>query len=521
MFGYWTGRALEWALPDVRFALYRGLQFGIDWRVALFLALAGIVCAVLFSMPPAFASSRKDLNPAMKGHDARNSRQREMYSVAQVALSLALLIATGLLVRALQHVQSVDPGFAIDHRLYVNLSAPDQGADKQVSVLAFSNLVQQTRELPGVEDATLAWGVFPMAGEDCAGASRETMKKALTNTVDPNYFDLMGIPIVLGRGFVPGESPAAIPDVMVNQTMAPAAEKLRPPKVTPLPDVIVNQTMARTFWPGEDVIGKNVWLDGCPGDVPKQGTVIGVARDAKYAALAKNRRRFITSHAVRILEGNGFFSLIVRTAGNPRQWIKPVLDLLQRRAGDLRIYDNGALENAVALSLWEVKWQASLLGALGLLAIGLAAHRRIWRRGLLGGATHARNRRSHGSRSSAFGCAMDGIGARPPHYCDGDRGGVVAQRLHGPPAARISIRSESVRPDRVRCRQLDMDRHRHARQLVSGAPRHSRRPHDGVELRMMLGWETSRGAASLDKLKHVPQCVARKHSALDRSESAA
>ena len=285
----------------------------------------------------------------MRGHDVRNSRQREIYSVAQVALSLTLLIGTGLLVRALQRVQSVDPGFAIDHRMYVNLSALDQGADKQVSALAFSKLVQQARELPGVEDATLAWGVFPMVGEDCVGASRETAKKALTNTVDPNYFDVMGIPIVRGRGFAPGESSGGIPDV------------------------IVNQTMARTLWPGEDAVGKPVWLDGCPGDVPKQGTVIGVARDAKYAALGEEPQAFYYVSRRQDPGGNGFFSLIVRTAGDPRQWIKPVLDLVQRRGGDLRIYDNGALENAVALSFWEVKWQASLLAALGLLAIVLAA----------------------------------------------------------------------------------------------------------------------------------------------------
>ena len=349
LFGYGTGSALEWALPGVPFALYQGLRLGIDWRVALFLALAGIVCAILCSLPPAFACSRKSLSLAMKGHDSRNSRQREIYSVAQVALSLTLLIATGLLVHALQHVQSVDPGFAIDYRLYVNLSAPDRGADKQVSASVFSNLVQQARELPGVEDATLAWGVFPMVGVSCAGASRETAKKALTNTVDPNYFDLMGIPIVRGRGFAPAESSAG------------------------MPSVIVNQTMARRFWPGEDVIGRTVWLEGCDGGVPKPGTVIGVARDAKYQWLSEEPQAFYYVSRRQDPGGNGFYSLIVRTAGDPRQWTKPVLDRVQRRGGDMIIYDSGTLADAVARSLWEVKWQASLLAALGLLAIVLAA----------------------------------------------------------------------------------------------------------------------------------------------------
>jgi predicted permease len=348
LFGHWTGSALEWALPGVPFAWYQGLQFGIDWRVAMFLAAAGSVCAILFSLPPAFACGRQGLNPAMKGQDSRNSRQRELYSVAQVALSLTLLIATGLLVRAMQHVQSVAPGFSIDHRLYVNLSTADRGANKQDHTSFFSSLVQQARELPGVEDATLAWGVFPGVGVDCASPSREGAREAWTNTVDSNYFDLMGIPIVRGRGFAPTDSSAGIPDV------------------------IVNQTMARTFWPGGDAVGKTVWLGGCEGDVPKPGTVIGVARDAKYHKLDEQPQALYYI-SLRQDPSHSFYSLIVRTAGDPRQWTKPVLDFVQRRGGDLLIYDSGALDNAVARSLWEIKWQASLLAALGLLAIVLAS----------------------------------------------------------------------------------------------------------------------------------------------------
>ena len=348
LFGHWAGSALEWALPGVPYALYQGLRFGVDWRVALFLAAAGAVCAILFSLPPAFASSRQTPNSAMKGQDSRNSRQREIYSVVQVALSLTLLIATGLLVHALQHVQSIAPGFSIDHRLYVHLSTSDRGSVKRDNTLFFSNLLQQARELAGVEDATLAAGVFPTVGIDCAAPSRGAAKEAWTNTVEANYFGLMGIPIVRGRGFAPAESGAGV---------------LR---------VIVNQTMARTFWPADDAVGKTVWLGGCEGDVPKPATVIGVARDAKYQQLNEGPRVLYYVSGRQEPE-RAFYALIVRTAGDPRQWTRAVLDLLQRRGGDLIIYDSGTVDDKVALSLWEVKWQASLLAALGLLAIVLAA----------------------------------------------------------------------------------------------------------------------------------------------------
>jgi predicted permease len=342
--GYWTGRALELVLPSLPVALYQGLRLGIDWRVAVFLAVAGGLCAILFSLPPAFANSRRNLSPAMKGVEARHSRQREIYSVAQVALSLTLLIATGLLVRALDRVQHLDAGFASDHRLYVSLRDEAQRAP-----LA-SALLDQARQMPGVEGVTAAWEVFPNTGLDCAATAQgEKPREVLSNLVDPGYFDLMGIPIVKGSGFAPSGS------------------------FTGAPHVIVNETMARSFWPGQDAIGKRLRLDSCPSDEKQEmGTVIGIARDAKYASLGEEPRPL---YYVSRLEdrGNGFYSLIVRTAGDPHQWIQPLVSLVQRNGGNVRIYDSGTLESAVAQSLWEVKWQASLLGAVGLLAIVLAA----------------------------------------------------------------------------------------------------------------------------------------------------
>jgi macrolide transport system ATP-binding/permease protein len=347
LFGYATGRAVEIALPSVPNVLYQGLRLGIDWRVALLMASAGTLCAILFSLPPALANSRRNLSPAMKGGDIRHSRQREFYSIAQVAGSLVLLIATGLLLRALNHVQHIDPGFATDHRLFVQLRARGTVYTPQAAAALYSRLLQQARELPGVQDATLAWEVFPSSGFWCAGPSHEDGKEVRTNTVDPNYFEMMGIPIVRGRGFSLTDS-------------------------TDTTHAIVNQTMARRFWPNEDAVGKTVWIGGCPGGVAKPATVIGVARDAKYNSMDEQPQPlFYVSR--RDDPQNPFYALLIRTAGEPRQWTQPLVDLVRRNGGDLRIYDSGTLGDAVTRSLWEAKWQASLLAALGLLAIVLAA----------------------------------------------------------------------------------------------------------------------------------------------------
>ncbi len=344
-FGSGTGRALELALPSIPDPIWHGLRLGIDWRVALFLAGAGMVCALLFSLPPALANRERTLGPSMKGQAARHFRQREIFSVAQVALSLTLLIATGLLLRAADRARHLDPGFAYDHRLFVNLWAHG----KDANALVFPELKQRAREIPGVQDATLAWEVFPASGAGCAAATRQTEKKQVrANIVDPNYFDFLRIPIVKGHGFL-APSPGA-------------------------PQAIVNQSLAQDLWPGEDPLGKTIWMGGCyiGGAADKGATVVGVARDAKYDAV--NEEQQLLYYTSREEDpGNGYFSLLIRTAGDPRQWTRSLLELVQRDGRDLRIYDVDTMENSVARSLWEVKWQASLLAALGLLAIVLAA----------------------------------------------------------------------------------------------------------------------------------------------------
>lgn len=343
--GYWTGRALEIVLPALPVAMYQGLRLGIDWRVAIVLAACGALCAILFSLPPAFANSRRNLSPAMKGIDKGNSRQRAVYAVAQVALSLTVLIATGLLVRALDRVQHLDPGFASDHRAFISLR------DEAQNPSLYLTLLDQARETPGVTGATAAWGVFPNTGGGCAAVTKgEKPRDLISNLVDPSYFDLMGIPIVQGEGFA------------------------RLGSFTDTPQVIVNQTMARTFWQGENPLGKTLWFPSeCTSDEKeKVGTVVGVARDARLQSLGEEPKAlyYLSRFEDR---GNGFYSLIVRTAGDPRQWIQPLTSIVERNGGNLRIYSGGTLDAAVSESLWEVKWQASLLGAIGLLAIVLAS----------------------------------------------------------------------------------------------------------------------------------------------------
>ena len=348
--GFATGRVLEWARPSAPQAVYyQGIQLGIDWRVGLWLAAVGVASAVLFSLSPAVGNSRGDLSPAMKGAGGRlRSRQREVYSLVQVALSLALLIATGLLLRGFETVQRIDPGFATGHRIFVTLWASSRNLKPEQVTLLYSNLLEQARALPGVLDATLAWEVLGTEGNACGSTSSTAPPRDVGgNVVEPNYFEMMRVPILKGSGFP------------------------RTGALTDAPLVVIDETMARTWWPGEDPVGKMLWL-GCEGETRKMGQVIGVAGDTRDPAFAADVKPAYYRSRLQY-PGNGYFGLIVHTTGNPYLWAKPLMAIAQGGGPNLRIFDVQSMEDAMGLRLWEAKWQAGLLASLGLLAAVLAA----------------------------------------------------------------------------------------------------------------------------------------------------
>jgi predicted permease len=353
LFGHWTDHALSsWLPASIPQSVLRGIYLEMNWRVAVFTAAVALICAVLFSLAPALEGSSVDLLSALKT-DARSgcggrSRQRDLYVIAQVALSLVLLIAAGLLLRALQHTAQINPGFATDHRMYVRLFTPEPDFTPERSTRLFTHLLEQARALPGVRDATLSFAVLGFMDGECASADRNSpASHANINVVEPNYFEMMRVPLIRGRNFASYDQPHSA-------------------RV-----VIVNETMARQRWPGQEAVGKALWL-GCGERTPRvSAEVIGVVRDSKYSALDEDPRPFFYVSRLQVW-WNGFFALILQTTGDPHSLVEPLIKLVRTGGPDLRMYELRTFDDLVELSLWRVRWQASLLGAFGLLAIILS-----------------------------------------------------------------------------------------------------------------------------------------------------
>jgi predicted permease len=339
--GYWSGQLLARNLPSLPHGGMLTLRFDLDWRVVAFAAAAGLGSAVMFTLAPAIHTARPGVS--------RRMRQRDIYVIAQVALSLVLLIAATLLMRALGHALNSDPGFAMEGRLAARLSVPEPEYTADAGRLLLDHVLTNLRAMPDVRSATIG-NDTPLSFTDsrCAAPDASTRpRRAGSDIVAAGYFDTLKIPILHGRAFEARDRQGAPPVV------------------------VVNQTFAQRHWPGRDPVGQSLWL-GCDTKKPRiVAEVIGVARDAKYESLDEPPLPFLYTPLAQ--EWDGYVTLIVHTSGRPEDLTKPLGAALSRLGPDLRVYEIQTLEQYASESLWRVRWQAVLLAVFGGLAMLLAA----------------------------------------------------------------------------------------------------------------------------------------------------
>jgi predicted permease len=341
--GYWSGRLLARSLPGFPHGGMLALRLDPDWRVLAFAAAAGLASAVLFTLAPAMDAVRANAGVS------RRMRQRDVYVVAQVALSLVLLIAATLLVRALGHALEVDPGFAMAQRLEARLSVSEPEYTAQTGRPFLERVLAAVRAMPEVRSATIGHNT-PLSITDAKCAAPDASarpRRTGADIVAAGYFDTLGIPILRGRAFA-------------------ALDRQGAPQVA-----VVNETFARRYFPRQDPIGQSVWL-GCDVKEPRTvAEVIGVARDAKYASLDEPPQPFVYRPLAQ--DWAGFLTLIVHTAGRPEPFTAPLRAALAALDPNLRVYEIETLEECAAGSLFQVRWQAALLAVFGGLAMVLAA----------------------------------------------------------------------------------------------------------------------------------------------------
>ena len=334
------------------------LDVGVDMRMLAFTAFISLLTAIVFGLVPAFRAVRPNMLPALKGQRGlrvgmSGSRFGKLLVVAQIAVSLVLLVAAGLFVRSLINLQNIDLGFNPARVLVLNLdtsnSTPKVPLEERRNI--YERLVERAESVPGVRAASLSFaGLFSGStwGNRITVEGRvaplDEPERTLANSVTPGYFDVMGIPLLRGRPFSP-----------IDRENTP-------------PVAIVNETFARQFFNDLAPIGRHVGL-GVPAKTMR--AIIGVVADAKYSNM---REAAVPMLYVPFTQHDGpLGELQVRTAANP----EAVSSQLRRElAGvDQRISITGIIEmqEQVDASILGETLIAKLSSLFGLLALMLSA----------------------------------------------------------------------------------------------------------------------------------------------------
>ncbi len=353
----WTTAALLRLLPEDATGGWLGAA--LDFRTLGFALLLSVLTGLAFGLMPALASTRPDLSSSLKDQSANvtatggQARFRKMFIVAQVALSLLLLVGAGLFARSLFNLMTENPGFHAEKLLMFSVDPSLNGYDTPRGTAFYRDLHQRLAAMPGVRSVGGA-SYGPFGHSDRASnitiegyqAKEDEAVGAHQDGLSPDYFRTMGIPLMAGREFTDRDVAGA-------------------PKV-----VIVNEAFVKRYAAAGNLLGKHLAFGA--GDVKLDREIVGIARDFKYNSLREPVNPFIYEPYAQHdpLERTTFF---VRTSRNEADLGPQVRAVVRGMDPNLPVYNMRPMEVQIEDSIYRDRLVATLASTFGLLATLLAA----------------------------------------------------------------------------------------------------------------------------------------------------
>jgi putative ABC transport system permease protein len=356
--GIFAGYGGTQALLALNQASVPQLSTGVhmDWRILCFTLVISLASGLFFGLAPALQISKTDLTSVLRddSRGSTGSRRGGMLQnslvVAQVALSMILLIGSGLLIRSFLALMTQDPGFDPSHVVTMQIDLPPSKYSTNPQMISFyNNLLRQVESLPGVTAATIssalpvnASRMSPMLAEGQPVVPFPQRPIVNIETISPDYAKVMRVPLIRGRQFA-------------------AQDNENAPTVA-----IVNQAFVRRYWPNQNPIGKHIWI----GLITAPVEVVGVFGDVKNMSLTAEPNPEILFPFPNLPWAD--LRLSVRSAGDPRSLVAAIRDRLATIDSSQAISNVRTLDQLLDAARAQSRFTMMLFGIFSGMALMLA-----------------------------------------------------------------------------------------------------------------------------------------------------